>query len=89
MTITDFPDSQVLASFCSTYWLFQVLRGDADPRVYRLPEFPSDWPTEARWTNPEESKTDNQYVLNEWTFIPFTLTSWKALQQMTMTLSGS
>ena len=59
MTLTDFPDSQVLASFCSAapgepYWLFQVLSGDVDLRVYRLPEFPSDWPAEARWNHLED-----------------------------------
>ncbi len=59
MTLTDFPDSQVLASFCSSatgepYWLFQIVREDAAPHVYRLPEFPSDWPAEARWTHVED-----------------------------------
>ena len=59
MILTDFPDSQVLASFCSAtpdqppYWLFRVLRGDVD-RVYRLPEFPSDWPAKARWNQAED-----------------------------------
>jgi hypothetical protein len=58
MTLTNFPDSQVLASFCSAapgelYWLFRVLRGDVD-RVYRLPESPSDWPAEARWNHVED-----------------------------------
>jgi hypothetical protein len=59
MTLTTFPDSQVLTSLCSDvmnqpYWLFRVFRGDADPRVYRLPEFPSDWPVKARWNQPED-----------------------------------
>jgi hypothetical protein len=58
MIVTDFPDSQVLASFCAAapgepYWLFRVLRGDVE-RVYRLPEFPSDWPAEARWNHEED-----------------------------------
>ena len=58
MTLTNFPDSQVLASFCSAapgehYWLLRVLCGDVD-RVYRLPEFPSDWPAEARWNHVED-----------------------------------
>ena len=59
MTITDLPDSQVLTSFCSgapgePYWLFQLLHRDADPRVYRLPELPCDWPAKARWTHSED-----------------------------------
>jgi hypothetical protein len=60
MAIDNFPDSQVLASFCSAapgqpYWLFQVLGGDdIRPRVYRLPEYPSDWPAKARWTHVED-----------------------------------
>jgi len=58
-TLTDFPDSQVSASFCSAapgepYWLFRVFRGDVDPQVYRLPEYICDWPVEARWNHLED-----------------------------------
>jgi len=58
MTLIDFPDSQVLVSFCSAatgepYWLFRVLRGDVC-RPYRLPEFPSDWPAKGRWNHVED-----------------------------------
>jgi hypothetical protein len=57
-SLTNFPDSQVLASFCSAapgepYWLFRVLRGDVC-HPYRLPEFPSDWPAEARGNHVED-----------------------------------
>jgi hypothetical protein len=53
MTLTDFPDSQVLSSFCSAapgepYWLFRVLRGEV-ARVHRLSQFVCDWPAKAEW----------------------------------------
>jgi hypothetical protein len=58
-TLINLSDSQVLASFCSAapgepYWLFRVLRGDADPRTYRLPEFTCDWPAKVRWNDVED-----------------------------------
>jgi hypothetical protein len=61
MTLSNFPDLQVETSFCSDvlnqpYWLFRVYRGDASPRVYRLPEFRCDWPADARWNHLEDRK---------------------------------
>jgi hypothetical protein len=61
MTLTNFSDSQIVSSFCSgmsgeRYWLFRVYRGDATPRVYRLPESLCDWPANARWNHLEDRK---------------------------------
>jgi hypothetical protein len=59
MTLTNFPDSQVVSSFClasrddQPYWLFRIFRGDTH-RVYRLPEFVPDWPAESRWNHVED-----------------------------------
>jgi hypothetical protein len=58
MKLIDFPDLQVTSSFCpgvsGNYWSFQVYRGNNNPRVYRLPEFPSDWPVKTRWNHVED-----------------------------------
>jgi hypothetical protein len=49
MTLSDFGDFEILTSFCSDptgrpYWLFNVYEAGQDPRTYRLPQDPSDWP---------------------------------------------
>jgi hypothetical protein len=60
MTLSNFPDLQVETSFCSdasgvNYWLFSLYRGNENPRIYRLPEFPCDWSGET-WRNQLEDR---------------------------------